>query len=108
VAGRPQWTPYLDAFLSPPDVLPPPNGFNDAARTEFTRYLASTMPHKAFAVSPNGGYGWRSGRNTADDAQRDSLAACMKWSPTCTLYAIDDRLVTAAQRQEPGKAAVRP
>ena len=74
VVGRPQWTPYLDAFLrerwlghdilSPPDPLPPPGQLNEAARAEFSRYLASTMPHKAFAVSPNGGYGWRSGRDT--------------------------------------------
>ncbi|KJC36507.1 alpha/beta hydrolase [Bradyrhizobium sp. LTSP857] len=108
VEGRPQWTPFVDAFLrerglghdilSPPDPLPPPSGFNDAARAEFSRFLASTMPHKAFAVSPNGGYGWRSGRTTTDDAQRDSLAACMKWSPTCTLYAVDDRLAGAAQK----------
>jgi hypothetical protein len=54
------------------------------------------MPHKAFAVSPNGGYGWRSGRATADEAQRDSHAACTKWSPTCTLYALDDKLAGAA------------
>lgn len=108
VVARPQWTPYLDAFLrerglahdmlSPPDPLPPPSHFSDAAKAEFARYLASTMPHKAFAVSPNGGYGWRSGRNTADDAQRDSLAACMKWSPTCTLYAVDDQLAGATQQ----------
>ncbi|MBR0953788.1 alpha/beta hydrolase family protein [Bradyrhizobium canariense] len=106
VVGRPQWTPYLDAFLrerglghdilSPPDPLPPPAQLNEAARAEFSRYLASTMPHKAFAVSPNGGYGWRSGRATADDAQRDSLGACMKWSPSCTLYAVDDKLAGAA------------
>ena len=73
VVSRPQWTPYLDAFLrerglghdilSPPDPLPPPGQLNEAARAEFARYLASTMPHKAFAVSPNGGYGWRSGRD---------------------------------------------
>ncbi|OAF16796.1 alpha/beta hydrolase family protein [Bradyrhizobium neotropicale] len=103
VVGRPQWTPILDGFLherglggrdilSPPDPLPPPSQLGEAARSEFARYLASTMPHKAFAVSPNGGYGWRSGRATTDDAQRDSLAACMKWSPTCTLYTVDDRL----------------
>jgi dienelactone hydrolase len=108
VAGRPQCTPYVDAFLrerglthdmlSPPDPLPPPGHFSDAAKAEFARYLASTTPHKAFAVSPNGGYGWRSGRNTVDDAQRDSLAACMKWSPTCTLYAVDD-LLAGATRQ---------
>ncbi|MCG2645565.1 MULTISPECIES: alpha/beta hydrolase family protein [Bradyrhizobium] len=106
VVARPQWTPYIDAFLrerglghdalSAPDPLPPPDHFNDAAKAEFARYLASTMPHKAFAVSPNGGYGWRSGRNTVDDAQRDSLAACMKWSPTCTLYAVDDQLASGS------------
>ncbi|WP_426423867.1 alpha/beta hydrolase family protein [Bradyrhizobium genosp. A] len=108
VVARPQWTPYVDAFLrerglahdmlSPPDPLPPPGHFSDAAKAEFARYLASTMPHKAFAVSPNGGYGWRSGRNTVDDAQRDSLAACMKRSPTCTLYAVDDELAGATRQ----------
>ncbi|MBR0903940.1 S9 family peptidase [Bradyrhizobium liaoningense] len=108
VAGRPQWTPYVDAFLrerglvgrdilGPPDPLPPPRQLNEAARAEFARYLASMLPHKAFAVSPNGGYGWRAGRATVDDAQRDSLGACMKWSPTCTLYAVDDRLAGPAQ-----------
>ncbi|TWB48292.1 alpha/beta hydrolase family protein [Bradyrhizobium sacchari] len=115
VAGRPQWTPYVDAFLrerglnhdmlSPPDPLPPPGQLNEAARAEFARYLASTMPHKAFAVSPNGGYGWRSGRATADDAQHDSLAACMKWSATCTLYAVDDRLAGPAQKTTTDQSA---
>ena len=115
VVGRPQWTPYLDAFLrerglghdilSLPDPLPPPGQLNEAARAEFSRYLASTMPHKAFAVSPNGGYGWRSGRTTADDARRDSLSACMKWSPTCTLYAVDDQLAGATQRTSTDQSA---
>lgn len=115
VVGRPQWTPYLDAFLrerglghdilSLPDPLPPPGQLNEAARAEFSRYLASTMPHKAFAVSPNGGYGWRSGRTTADDARRNSLSACMKWSPTCTLYAVDDQLAGAAQRTSTDQSA---
>ncbi len=108
VTSRPQWTPYVDMFLrergllgrdilSLPDSLPPPRRLNEAARAEFARYLASTLPHKAFAVSPNGGYGWRAGRVTADEAQRDSLAACMKWSAICTLYAVDDRLAGPAQ-----------
>ncbi|MGT2437709.1 alpha/beta hydrolase family protein [Bradyrhizobium betae] len=115
VAGRPQWTPYVDAFLrerglghdilSAPDPLPPPYQLNVSARAEFARYLASTMPHKAFAVSPKGGYGWRSGRMTADDARRDSLAACMKWAATCTLYAVDDRLTGAAQRTSTDQSA---
>lgn len=115
VAARPQWTPYLDAFLrerglnhdilSPPDPLPPPSQLNEAARAEFARYLASTMPHKAFAVSPNGGYGWRSGHTTAEDAQRESLNACMKWSATCTLYAVDDRLAGPAQKPAADQSA---
>lgn len=115
VVGRPQWTPYLDAFLrerglghdilGPPDPLPPPGQLNATARAEFSRYLASTMPHKAFAVSPSGGYGWRAGRATADDAQRDSLSACMKWSPICTLYAVDDRLAGAPRATSTDQSA---
>lgn len=116
VAGRPLWTPYLDAFLrehalggrdllGPPDPLPPPAQLNAAARADFSRYLASTTPHKAFAVSANGGYAWRSGRTTAEDAQRDSLSACMKWAPTCTLYSVDDRLAGSAQRTPTDQSA---
>ncbi|MBB4375320.1 dienelactone hydrolase [Bradyrhizobium sp. cir1] len=115
VAGRPQWTDYLNAFLrerglnhdilSPPDPLPPPGQLNEAALAEFARYLASTLPHKAFAVSPNGGYGWRSGRMTADDAQRDSLAACVKWSTACTLYAVDDHLAGPAPKTSTDQSA---
>ncbi|PJG55682.1 dienelactone hydrolase [Bradyrhizobium forestalis] len=117
VAGRPQWTPYLDAFLrerglshdilSLPDPLPPPPQLNEAARGEFARYLASMLPHKAFAVSPNGGYGWRASRATAGDARRDSLAACMKWSPICTLYAIDDQLAPSQARPTDQSARAR-
>ncbi|MEY9107495.1 dienelactone hydrolase [Bradyrhizobium yuanmingense] len=115
VAGRPQWTPYLDAFLRErglghevlglPDPLPPPRQLNEAARAEFARYLASLLPHKAFAVSPNGGYGWRAGRATTEEARRDSLAACMKWSPSCTLYAVDDQLEEPSQARSTDQSA---
>ena len=115
VAGRPQWTPHLDAFLRErglshellglPDPLPPPRQLNEAARAEFARYLASLLPHKAFAVSPNGGYGWRTSRATAEDARRDALAACMKWSPSCTLYAVDDQLAEPSQARSTDQSA---
>lgn len=108
VSGRAHWTPYLDAFLREhrlgrdilplPDPLQPPAQLKDAARAEFERYLASTMPHKAFAVSPKGGYGWRSGRSTIEEAERDAMAACMKWSPSCIVYAVDD-LLAGTRRQ---------
>jgi dienelactone hydrolase len=103
VAGRSQWTPLVDAFLrerglgsreilSPPDPLPAPSALSSSGRDQFARYLASTLPHKAFAVAPKGSFGWRSGRATTLDAQRDALAACAKWAPDCSLYALDDRL----------------
>jgi dienelactone hydrolase len=103
VAGRAQWTPLLDAFLrehglgsrdvmSPPDPLPVPNQLANSGRDEFARYLASTSPHRAFAISGKGGFGWRSGRASAAVARADALAACAKWAADCRLYAIDDRL----------------
>jgi dienelactone hydrolase len=108
VIGRPQWTPLVDAFLrerglegrdilSPPDPLPAPGPLSSSGRDEFARYLASTTPHKAFAVAPNGSFGWRSGRATAPNAQTDALAACGKWAPNCSLYAVDDRLAGSPQ-----------
>ena len=101
----PLWTPLVDAFLrergiagrdilSPPDPLPIPAQLSNAGKDEFLRYLASVSPHKAAAVSPKGAIGWRSGRATAADAQRDALAACGKWAEDCSLYAVDDRLAT--------------
>jgi dienelactone hydrolase len=116
VVGRPQWTPFVDAFLrerglggrdvlSLPDPLPAPGQLTSAARDEFARYLASTTPHKAFAVSPEGAFGWRSGRTTVDDAQRDALAACMKSTPVCNLYAVDDQLAGDGQRTSADQGA---
>lgn len=104
VAGRAQWTPLLDAFLrerglggrdvmSLPDPLPVPGQLSSSGRDEFARYLASASPHRAFAVSAKGGFGWRAGRASAADAQADALAAGGKWASDCRLYAIDDHLV---------------
>lgn len=101
--SRPQWTPYVDAFLreqklapreilSPPDPLPVPGQLSESGKAEFARYLASILLHKAFAVSPKGRFGWRSGRASVADAQADALAACGKWATGCSLYAVDDRL----------------
>ncbi|MGY8662718.1 alpha/beta hydrolase [Bradyrhizobium sp. UFLA05-109] len=103
---RPLWTPLVDAFLrerglgsremlSPPDPLPAPGQLSASGKDEFSRYLASINPHKAFAVAPRGAFGWRSGRAKTDDARRDALAACAKWATDCSLYAVDDRLASS-------------
>jgi dienelactone hydrolase len=101
VDGRPQWTPLVDVFLrdhglgaktilSEPDI-PAPRQLSDSAKDEFTQYLGKG-PHKAFAISSKGSFGWRSGRQSAAEARQAALAACAKWAKDCSLYAVDDHL----------------
>ena len=101
VDGRPQWTPLVDVFLrdhelgaktilSAPDI-PAPRQLSNASMDEFTQYLGKG-PHKAFAISSKGAFGWRSGRQSAAEAQEAALAACAKWAADCSLYAVDDHL----------------
>jgi dienelactone hydrolase len=103
--GRPQWTPLVDVFLrdhelgaktilSAPDTLPVPRQLSGTAKDDFAQYL-SKGPHKAFAVSSKGAYGWRSGQTSTAQAQATALAACGKWAKDCSLYAVDDRLVNS-------------
>jgi dienelactone hydrolase len=104
VDGRPQWTPLVDIFLrdhglgagdmlSEPDI-PAPHQLSSTAKDEFAQYL-NKGAHKAFAVSSKGGYGWRSGRQTTEEAQQEALSACGKWANDCSLYAVDDHLAHA-------------
>jgi dienelactone hydrolase len=98
------WTPYVDNFLhaklpgraatttsASPGALPAPPQLGESGKAEFLQY-ASYAPHKAFAVAPDGAFGWRSKRPTAADASRDAMEACSKYSERCSLYAVDDAL----------------
>lgn len=101
------WTPYVDDFLRAQNLparaggtasgsallgpLPTPAQLNESGRSAFADYI-SHAPHKAFAVAPNGAFGWRSRRATADDASREALEACLRYSAECHLYAVDDAL----------------
>ncbi|HLG82397.1 MAG TPA: alpha/beta hydrolase [Bradyrhizobium sp.] len=100
--GRPQWTPLVDVFLrdhgletrtilSEPDIPAPPQ-LSSTAKDDFAQYLGKG-PHKAFAVSSKGAFGWRSGKPSAAEARDAALAACSRWAQDCSLYAVDDRLV---------------
>ena len=75
---RKNWTP------SPPQ-------FGDNGKEAFTQCL-SRSPHKAFAVAPDGSFGWRSRMATATDAEREAPAACAAQSRHCALNAVDDGL----------------
>jgi hypothetical protein len=94
------WTPYVDSFLRAQNLLPPaiataglpvPQELGDGGKQAFSRFVTRN-PHKAFAVAPDGSFGWRSGRPSADDAAREALAACASHSLRCALYAVDDAL----------------
>jgi hypothetical protein len=77
-AGIPLWTPMVDDFLraqnlvlrsqllpppTSPDIRPPPQ-LSGSGHAAFAQFLPAA-PHKAFAVSPAGAYGWVSAARAA-------------------------------------------
>ncbi|MBV9559946.1 MAG: dienelactone hydrolase [Bradyrhizobium sp.] len=105
--GIPRWTAPVDDFLrsqklesdnllaapAPPDLMPPVK-LSASGRTAFEEFL-TRGPHKAFAVSPHGGYGYWTARRSVEDAKQRALSACAAHAPDCTLYAIDDALAAS-------------
>jgi len=102
-AGIPQWTPYVDAFLAqhqltqraapaplpPLPALTPPPQLGTRGREAFDTYRRA-MGAKAFAVSGDGSFGWRSGRRSVDEARRDALKLCEAGKRKCRVVFIDD------------------
>jgi hypothetical protein len=100
--GIPQWAPMVDDFLKAQnlvvraDLLPPPTPPNIPAPSQlsangnkaFADFLISG-PHKAFAVSPSGAFGWTSGRRTVEAAKTTALGAC-PGKGECRVVVIDD------------------
>jgi dienelactone hydrolase len=102
-AGIPQWAPMVDDFLKaqnlvlrsnplPPPALPnirPAPRLSANGRKSFADFLASA-PHKAFAMSPQGAFGWISGRRTIEAAKSGALAKCPPTAHDCRVTVIDD------------------
>jgi dienelactone hydrolase len=99
------WTPMVDRFLREqnlgarevaaaplPAALSPPPWLREKGRSAFADYLTAS-PHKAFAASPTGGFGYRGGQRSAAAAQDAALAACTKYAADCAVYAVDEELV---------------
>jgi dienelactone hydrolase len=100
--GIPLWTPMVDDFLKAqnlvlrprllalptPPHIPPPRQLSATGRVAFTEFLLAA-PHKAFAVSATGAYGWVSGRRTAEAAKAAALANCPA-GKDCRLAVVDD------------------
>ncbi|MGH6790001.1 MAG: CocE/NonD family hydrolase [Pseudolabrys sp.] len=96
------WPRYVDAFLaehrltpgtaplprpSSPSLQPPPQ-LSERGRKAFETYLMSGQ-HKAFAVSPDGHFGWRTGQRTVDDAKAGALEYCHRNASDCEIVFVD-------------------
>lgn len=99
-AGIAQWTRHVDDFFKRADLqgrdappqpvsLTPPPVLGREGRKAFDSYLAAA-PHKAFAVSPNGHFGWRSGRRTVEEAREGALSYCEENAEECRVLFVDD------------------
>lgn len=104
--GIPQWTPIVDQFLHDqqlvllvdplplpePKSLPYPAHLSINGKKAFATYLTAT-PHKAFAIAPDGGFGWRSGRRTGEEAASEAVANCESADGAdCSAYAVDESI----------------
>jgi dienelactone hydrolase len=103
--GAPIWTALVDEFLlsqhlvlrdallpdPPPDVATPSHLGRDA-RKQFEAYLLNA-PHKAFATSRSGAFGFSYGQRTTAAAEGQALANCNKFTPgdvPCAIAVIDN------------------
>jgi dienelactone hydrolase len=102
--GIPIWTGFVDEFLKNqpvnlfkpilplPEVahLVPPSQLSSENKKIFLTYLNSP-PHKAFAISATGAFGWSSGGYTVEEAKKKALKICKEHNKkSCYLYAVGD------------------
>jgi dienelactone hydrolase len=112
-AGIAMWLKPVDDFLREQnleirDLLPPPTlpalplppRLSEKGRASFTDYLAAG-PHKAFAASPGGAFGYWSGTRSLQKAEDEALGNCAKNALDCALYAIDNEFAATQATTRP-------
>ncbi len=101
--GIDAWTPWVDRFLDDLGLAPrqplipvtaahlaPPSGLSANGRAAFADYLAAA-PNKAFALSSDRAFGWKSGQRSEADAQTGALTACRKHTAlACRVFSVND------------------
>jgi thiol-disulfide isomerase/thioredoxin len=66
---------------------------DSAGQDGYREFLASSN-HRAFALTPGGGWAWKGGEISAESASAGALASCQSDSgKACILYAVDDSVV---------------
>jgi len=107
-AGIPEWTVYVDKFLQqqnlvlrtaplplPAPAIAAPAALSPEGRKAFDVYLISA-PHKAFALSADGSYGWRTGQRTIEAAKAGALGYCQQSGRHCEVIFVDDAAASTA------------
>jgi dienelactone hydrolase len=103
-SGSAIWTRYVDAFLAGQNLRlvdqllpldPPatgyPGGLGERGRVGFLDYLDAGR-HKAFVLSYDGHYAWRSDSESVADAVEEALAWCRKLAGhSCHTVMTDDK-----------------
>jgi dienelactone hydrolase len=106
-AGISEWSGAVDSFLQhhglamrttflPPPPLPAltaPAALSANGRRAFETYLMSP-PHKAFALAPDGHFGWQSSVRTTEAAKNRALQFCQQGANNCDVMFVDDAPVS--------------
>jgi hypothetical protein len=76
-------------------------------RAAYGKFLADDF-QRAFAIADDGGWGWRSGVRTPEQAAADALANCAtRAHAPCRLYAVNNDVVGRAASPDAGRSDVR-
>jgi dienelactone hydrolase len=84
-------------------VLPPPPRLSDSGLRAFQDFLRAE-PNKAFAVAPDGAYGWQSGMNSRELAISRALERCKEFAKDCRLYVVNEEIVNRVSPAAPGSS----
>ncbi len=104
-AGIAIWTLYVETFLQqqnltmtttplplPPPAITAPGILDSNGQKAFAAFLIDA-PHKAFALSPDGHFGWRTGMRTVEAARAGALKSCQQSGKNCAVTFVDDAAV---------------
>ncbi len=104
-AGIADWTPNVETFLQqqnltmrptplplPLPTIAAPKVLGANGQKAFATFLIDA-PHKAFAISPDGYFGWQSGMRTVEAARTDALKFCQQNAKNCSVMFVDDAAV---------------